>query len=427
MSVIKKSLLYLAHRAPFPPDKGDRIRGFRHLTRLAKLGDVDLVAMADSQEEAAIARDGLSTLCRRVEVIPRQKPRALFEVGYHLLTGESLSTAWFDDARIRQCLQGLKAAGRYDLAFAFSSGIGPWLERIDARQKVVDLCDLDALKWQALAGDGGLMAPIYGLEAKRLFPIEQRLGESADLCFLSTPNEADDLIAVSTPHHLEVLTNGVPWEDFLHLAAPSTAPPVVSFLGQMDYPPNVLAAEHLALEVMPLVWQKVPDAVLKIIGRAPSQAVQKLALEAKAEVPGAVASVPKALDDVRVFCAPLDRGRGIPNKILDALAAGRATVISSWSAKALSGEAGLDYLVADGARPRRCARGQRPGLCPDVPRLGPGAGSAGILPFRPSRGQDQGPASDRGNGGRPPRTTPSDPGGRLTHVRYCRLCQSGRL
>ena len=355
MSVKKKSLLYLAHRAPFPPDKGDRIRGYRHLTRLARLGEVDLVAMADSEAEAALARTGLAPLCRRVEVIPRRPFFALCQVGLHLLAGKSLSTAWFDDARVRKVLAGLGADRRYDLAFAFSSGIAPWLERIEADRVAVDLCDLDALKWRALAGDGGLMAPVYALEAARLLPIEQRLGEQADLCFLSTPNEADDLIAVSAPHKLNVLTNGVPWGDFSHLQPPSGAPPVVAFLGQMDYPPNVLAAEHLAHEVMPRVRMTAPGAVLKIIGRAPTKAVQRLEDDGRVEVTGAVESVPKALSDVRVFCAPLDRGRGIPNKVLDALAAGRATVISSWSAKALSGRPGEDYLVADGAEARAAA------------------------------------------------------------------------
>lgn len=348
----KTSILYVAHRAPFPADKGDRIRGFRHLTRLARLGEVDLVAMADSEAEAAVARDGLGALCRRVEIIPRQKLRALFQMGLHALCARSLTTAWCHHPRVRRTLERWQQEGAYDLAFAFSSGIGPWLDRVEARRKVVDLCDLDALKWRALAGDGGLMAPVYGYEARRLFPIEQRLGETADLCFLSTPQEADDLRAVSTPQHLRILTNGVPWVDFSDLAPPSEAPPVVAFLGQMDYPPNVMAARHLAHEVMPAVRRTASDAVLKIIGRAPSAAVKKLAEDPKVEVTGAVDSVPAALEGVRVFCAPLDRGRGIPNKILDALSAGRATVISSWSAKALTGEVGQDYLVADGGLAR---------------------------------------------------------------------------
>lgn len=347
-----ESILYVAHRAPFPADKGDRIRGFRHLTRLTRLGEVDVIAMADSPEEASVAKEGLSKMCRRVEVIPRQKLRALAQVGLHFLTGRSLTTAWCHHPQVERILQQWQDDTAYDLAFAFSSGIGPWLDRTNARRKVVDLCDLDALKWRALAGDGGLMGPIYSYEANRLFPLEQRLGEMADLCFLSTPQEAEDLNAVSTPQDLKVLTNGVPWADFSQLAPPSKAPPVVAFLGQMDYPPNIMAARHLAHEVMPNVRKTAPDAVLKIIGRAPSTTVKKLAEDPAVEVTGAVDSVPEALSGVRVFCAPLDRGRGIPNKILDALSAGRATVISSWSAKALTGAVGDDYLVADGAEDR---------------------------------------------------------------------------
>lgn len=342
-------ILYLAHRAPFPPDKGDRIRGWRHLTRLAQMGQVDLLAMADTEAEAAIARDGLRPLCRAIEVVARRRPAALARVGASLLTGQSLTVAWLQDSRVRRRLAAWQRERDYDLAFAFSSGVGPWLEACAASHRVIDLCDLDALKWRALAADGGLRALVYGLEARRLLPLEQALSERMDLCFLSTPQEAADLTALTQPKNLQVLTNGAPWQDFVDLGPPSSAPPVVAFLGQMDYPPNVLAARHLAEEVMPQVWAQIPDAGLRIIGRAPTAAVQRLAATPRIEVTGAVASVPAALADVRVFCAPLDQGRGIPNKILDALSAGRATVVSSWSAHALSGRPGDDYLIADGS------------------------------------------------------------------------------
>ncbi len=123
---------------------------------------------------------------------------------------------------------------------------------------------------------------------------------------------------------------------------------MIGFLGQMDYPPNVAAVTHLALQVLPAVRRDVPDACLRIMGRAPSPAVLALADDPAVVVTGAVDSIPEALARVAVFCAPLDRGRGIPNKILEAMAAGRATVVSSWSARALAGEPGRDYLVADG-------------------------------------------------------------------------------
>jgi sugar transferase (PEP-CTERM/EpsH1 system associated) len=346
-------VLFVAHRAPFPPDKGDRLRAWRHLTRLATLGPVDLVAQADSEEDADTARKGLAELCREVHVFPRRKLEALAQVGLALTTGRSLTVGWHTDARVERALRDLQSRHQYDLCWSFSSGTGPWLESRNAGPRIMDLCDVDALKWEALAKDAsGPRSWIYALEARRLLPLEVALAETADACLVSTKQEAEDILDRGQPRRLEVLTNGSPWEQFVDVPAPSEAEPVVGFLGQMDYPPNIAAVKHLALDVLPIIRQSVPSARLRIMGRAPTDEVRALSREGEVEVTGAVDSIPEALSGIRVFCAPLDRGRGIPNKILEALSAGRATVVSSWAAKALDGVVGEHYLVADGAEER---------------------------------------------------------------------------
>jgi sugar transferase (PEP-CTERM/EpsH1 system associated) len=347
-------VLFLAHRAPFPPDKGDRLRAWRHLQRLAQLGPVDLVAQADSEDEARVAREGLASVCRKVAVFTRNKPLALARTGLALLGGGSLTVAWHTDGRVAAAIEDMQGRHPHDLVWAFSSGTGPWWRKSRAPCRIMDLCDLDALKWEAL-GDRtrGARGWVYRLEAKRLLPLELSLAAEADLALLSTRQETSDLAARGgAPRRVEVLTNGTPWKDFDGLAPPSAAGPVFGFLGQMDYPPNVAAVVHLAREVMPLVRRTVPDARLVIFGREPTDEVRALAEPDRVEVTGAVDSLPAALERLAVFVAPLDTGRGIPNKILEAMSAGRATVVSSWSAKALTGRPGEDYLVADGASAR---------------------------------------------------------------------------
>lgn len=344
--------LFLAHRAPYPPDKGDRLRAWRHVERLARMGPVDLVAPADDERAARRAREGLAGTCREVHVVTRRRAAALARVGAALLAGDSLTVAWLRDARIERVLASLGARRAYDLCWAFSSGTGPWWRAARARRRVVDLCDLDALKWDALARTArGPRALVYRAEARRLLPLELALAEEADLTFVSTRQEADDLTARTRPGRLELLTNGTPWRDFDGLEPPSRAGPVIGFLGQMDYPPNVDAARHLAREVLPAVRGRVPDARLRIMGRAPTARVRALASPA-VEVTGEVDSIPRALAAVRVFVAPLDQGRGLPNKIIEAMAAGRAVVVSSWSSRALVGVPGRDYEIADGAAGR---------------------------------------------------------------------------
>ncbi len=348
-------VLFLAHRAPFPPDKGDRLRAYRHIERLARLGPVDVVAQADDEAAARAARPGLEAICREVHIVTRRRLSALLHVGWSsVCPGRSLTAGWHADSRVRHAIEDLQQRHDYGLCWAFSSGTGPWWRSVRASTRVMDLCDLDALKWEALGRDEpGLMGWVYRLEGRRLLPLELELAAEADLALVSTAQEAGDLHERGgTPRRLELLTNGVDWRRFEHLPPPSAAGPVVAFLGQMDYPPNVRAVRHLAEEVMPVVRRSIPDAVLRIMGRAPSPEVMALAAPGQVEVTGEVPDVAVALGGARVFVAPLDTGRGIPNKIIEALAAGRATVVSSWSAHALNGRPGEDYLVADGVTDR---------------------------------------------------------------------------
>lgn len=352
-------VLFLAHRAPFPPDKGDRLRAWRHLQALARVGPVDLLALADDEQAARVARAGLAATCREVHVFARRRAAAALRTGLALLGGGSLTLAWQRDRRASEALAGLQARHAHRLLWAFSSGTAEWCDAARSPRRIVDLCDMDALKWEALARRGGWAALAWGAEARRLLPIELRLAAEADAVLLISPQEVQDLRARGgRPRRLELLTNGVDAAAFAGLPPPSAAGPVLAFLGQMDYPPNVAAAVSLAREILPRVRARVPGARLLVLGRAPAAAVRALARPGEVEVTGAVADVPRALGRAAVFCAPLDEGRGLPNKVLEALAAGRATVMSSWAARALAGEPGRHYLVADGAPARADAVAQ---------------------------------------------------------------------
>ncbi|HZL99619.1 MAG TPA: glycosyl transferase family 1, partial [Planctomycetota bacterium] len=105
-------MLFLAHRAPFPPDKGDRLRSYHFLRALAELGPVDLVAPADTPGEAETARRGLAGICREVHVEARRRPAALLALLGALAGGGSLTLAWVRDPRLRRAV--LELLGRRD-------------------------------------------------------------------------------------------------------------------------------------------------------------------------------------------------------------------------------------------------------------------------------------------------------------------------
>src|SRR3546814_7156267 len=101
-------ILFLFHRAPWPPDRGDRIRSWHMFEALAKLAPVHVAALADNLEDAAIAREKMGPLCESlaIEVRHVSRPVALVQA---VLRGEPVSNRLFRNAALVDHVQALLA------------------------------------------------------------------------------------------------------------------------------------------------------------------------------------------------------------------------------------------------------------------------------------------------------------------------------
>ncbi len=122
----------------------------------------------------------------------------------------------------------------------------------------------------------------------------------------------------------------------------------VLFVGGFDHPPNRDAVVWAAREVMPLVWDRVPDAVLHVVGSNPTKQVRQLAREG-VEVHGWVAELDPVYARSRVTLAPLRFGAGVKGKVGESLAAGVPVVGTPVAMEGMHLEAGQDVLVAEDA------------------------------------------------------------------------------
>ena len=191
---------------------------------------------------------------------------------------------------------------------------------------------------------------VYAAEARRLRLIEAGASVPFDRVTVVSEREASEYRrTVGDASRLSVVSNGVdldayspgpPWEG-------EDAMPRVVFVGQMDYPPNVEAVRWFARRVWPEVRAAVPAAVFRIVGRSPSGEVASLGSRAGVEVTGEVASVVDELHAAAVVVAPLRIARGVQNKVLEAMAAGRPVICSPQAYEGVGGLRGSELLVAD--------------------------------------------------------------------------------
>jgi len=122
--------------------------------------------------------------------------------------------------------------------------------------------------------------------------------------------------------------------------------PVVTFVGAMDWEPNIDGVEDFASEIWPAIKADVPDARLRIVGRNPDRRVKKWASES-IEVTGRVPSVVEYLHQSSVVIVPLRIGGGTRLKIYEAMATAKAVVSTTVGAEGLDVHHGRDIMLAD--------------------------------------------------------------------------------
>ena len=345
-------ILFLAHRIPFPPDRGDKIRSWHVLRTIAGFARVHLACFADDDADAAhlagmeqALGDSLGDV--HVEVRNRSKAAAAVRA---LVSRRPLSLTSFDSHAMRDFVRA--RLGSMDAVYAFSGQMAQFVPAGAAPRFVMDFVDMDSAKFAAYAQEAsGPMRLIHAREAKRLFAFERDVAARADACLFVSEAEAGLFRRRTGLPRVKSLANGIDAVFFDPAAPfPPLSPeergegPLLLFTGQMDYRPNVDAVCWFAREVLPLV----PSARFVIAGRNPAREVRALAGE-RVTVAGAVADMRSWLAAADVVVAPLRIARGIQNKVLEAMAMARPVVASPAAFEGIEAEPGKHLLVTEGA------------------------------------------------------------------------------
>lgn len=349
-------VLFLAHRIPFPPDRGDKIRSCHILRHIAGLAPVHVACFADDAADLSHEVE-LATLAQSHCLVRRS--RALPVAGLAALaTGRPVSLAAFASRALAAYVERLLATRPISAIYVFSGQMAQYIPRSFARRVVMDFVDVDSAKFEAYAASAH--APqkwLYAREARLLSRFEGAVAARVSASLLVTPEEAalfTSRLARPAEARVLALCNGID-TDFYDPATVAPDPamagqgPQISFTGQMDYPPNVAAVEMFARAVMPAIRAVHPDARFNIVGRAPVAAVRALDGVNGARVTGAVDDVRPWLAGADLVVAPLMIARGVQNKVLEAMAMARPVLATPQAATGIAARHGHEICVAEGA------------------------------------------------------------------------------
>ncbi len=349
-----KDLLFLAHRIPYPPNKGDKIRSWNILRHLTERYRVHLGCFVDDAEDWR-HRDTIREICGECHFEKLEPLKARIKSLASLARGEPLTLGYYRSREFNSWITALDA--RYDLraVFAFSSSMAQYA--IDGRFKsasvIIDFVDVDSDKWAQYARKKAVPGKwIYAREARTLGEFERRAAAAANASLFVSEAEAALFRSLAPDSAATTfgINNGVDF-DFFDPDTPYPDPfegadDAVVFTGAMDYWANAEAVGWFAEDVLPRVRARCPTARFWIVGSNPSPEVLKLARLPGVSVTGRVADVRPFIAHAAAVVAPLRVARGIQNKVLEAMSMAKAVVVTPQALDGIDAEPGRDLVVA---------------------------------------------------------------------------------
>jgi sugar transferase (PEP-CTERM/EpsH1 system associated) len=372
-----RDILFLSHRIPYPPNKGDKIRAWHLLKHLAGHARVHVGAFVDDPDDMRHA-DALRAVCGEVHLVALDPRMAKLRSLTGLLGGEALSLPYYRDASMQGWVRYMLATHPIRDIVLYSSAVAQYVMDATHCTRIMDFVDIDSDKWRQYAPTQRWpLSWVYRREADRLLEWERRVARELDASLFVSRAEAEDFrrLAPESAARIGWYANGVdadyfsPAHDFANPFETGTR--ALVFTGAMDYWPNVDAVTWFAREVFPELRRAHPEARFVIVGSRPAPQVRALASLPGIVVTGFVEDVRPYLAHAALAVAPLRIARGIQNKVLEAMAMACTVVASPAAFTGIEAEPGRELLLADTAR--EWVDGVEAALAPHAPDLGPAA------------------------------------------------------
>nr|WP_314465777.1 TIGR03087 family PEP-CTERM/XrtA system glycosyltransferase [uncultured Novosphingobium sp.] len=355
-------ILFLAHRIPFPPDRGDKIRSHNLFKALARLAPVHLGCFEDDaadraceQEMAALAASHI--LLDRGKTLPIAGLQALAK-------GQPLSLTAFHDRRMAGWVNKVLRSRPIETIFVFSGQMAQYVPEDFRGRLIVDLVDVDSAKFEAYGARGsGFRSWMERREGRLLRAEEARIAWRADRTLLVSKAEAalfaarlEEAMPGRSTCRVEAVGNGIDsvlFDPARTLPEPRLAVkegaggPRIVFTGQMDYAPNIAAVERAITRILPRIRARLPRASLHVVGRNPPPSLLSRHGRDGVHIWGRVEDIRPWLAAADMALVPLEIARGVQNKVLEAMAMELPVVLSPGAATGIEAEHGRHFFVAE--------------------------------------------------------------------------------
>jgi sugar transferase (PEP-CTERM/EpsH1 system associated) len=348
-------LLFLVHRLPYPPNKGDKIRSFHIIDYLSARYRLYLGAFVDNTDDWQYA-EALRSLCHETCFVTLNRKLASWRSLGGFLTGEPLTLTYYRDPRLQNWVDAVLGRGSVQRLVVYSSAMAQYVTRYlgSGLHSLMDFVDVDSDKWRQYSEKKIWPTKwLYRREYERLLRYERQIALCFDASVFVSSAEAElfKTLAPEARDRVSYINNGVDTTYFSPRASyPNPYAPaekVLVFTGTMDYWANAEAVTWFGKDVFPQVLAAVPAARFYVVGADPTRTVRALARQPGIHITGTVTDVRPYLKHAWAAVAPMRIARGVQNKVLEAMAMAKPVLATSKAMASLKPDPRLLSLIAD--------------------------------------------------------------------------------
>lgn len=327
-----KNLLFLVHRIPYPPNKGDKIRSYNFLKGIAAHYNIHLAAFIDDPEDWQYVTK-VEEITDSSLFVHLNPSLAKIKSLSGLLTNKALSLPYYQSNKVQNWVDATIAENNIEKVFIYSSVMAQYVDKQTQLDVTVDFVDVDSDKWLQYSQKAGWpMNWVYRREASLLLKYDTDIAIAAEMSIFVSEQELllFKYLVGTEAEKITSVNNGVDivfFDPYLPFASPyGDDQNIIVFTGAMDYWANIDAVTWFVEKVFPEIKRQCNDAVFYIVGSNPAKEVAQLAAVEGVTVTGRVDDIRPFILFSNVVVAPLLIARGIQNKVLEAMAMGKRIV-----------------------------------------------------------------------------------------------------
>ena len=338
-------IFVLLPRIPYPLEKGDKLRAYNQIKQLARNNEIVLCALNDKNIDEQQAFQALQPYCSSINFIKLSKPRILFGLVRAFLKGLPMQCGYFYNRKAAKKVDALIEKHQPDIMYGQLVRVAEYIRHKDI-PKAIDYQDVFSYGMKRRRDIASFITrPVYNMEYQRLCRYEAKVFDEFDVkTIISEPDR--ELIPHPKKDEILIIPNGVDHEFFKPQQQEKRYD--IVFTGNMSYAPNVNAVDYLANEILPLVWEKVPEAKMYIAGATPDPKVKRAASD-RIVISGWLDDIRDAYAQSRVFIAPMRIGTGLQNKLLEAMSMGLPAITTPLANASLGAKPNQEILVGSNA------------------------------------------------------------------------------